>query len=86
VQLNRLNYHFDTLKLGKRFRESSAAVLAEIEDLLGEHLGALAPDAISRYFAAEADRKYKVHGNCIEAAAFRAASENEDYCSGGYRN
>ena len=82
----RLNYHFDTLHLGKRFKASSAAVLAEIEDVLTEHLGALSPIEISMHFASEADRKYRIHGNCIEAAAFRAASKNSDYCSGAYRN
>jgi hypothetical protein len=83
---HRLSYHFETLRLGKRFRESSAAVLAEIEELLTEHLQVLQPDVISRHFILEAVRKYKIHGNCIEAAAFRAASESQDYCSGKYRN
>jgi hypothetical protein len=83
---HRLGYHFDVLRLGKRFRETSAVVLAEIEEMLTGHLGALAPNAIAHHFALEAIRKYKVHGNCIEAAAFRAASESDDYCAGNYRN
>jgi hypothetical protein len=46
----------------------------------------LDPVKLMAHFKSEADRRFRNHGNSLEAAAYRAASRNFEYCSGRYRN
>jgi len=80
----RLSYHFRELALNERMKRLSSKILIEMETYVREALLQFNPAGISAHFASEADRILRTHGNTIEAAANRAASENDDYCSGQY--
>ncbi len=82
----RLVYHFATLQLGRRMRVRSAKVLVELQADVEAYLGGLGPEGLKAHFASEAAKHYDRHGNTLEAAAYLAASVNEDFCAGDYRN
>ncbi len=82
----RLGYHFRTLKLDCRMRTLSSKILVELEADIEDHLGQLGPKGMKVHCESEATRRFKRHGNTLEAAAYRAAAENELFCNGGYRN
>lgn len=82
----RLRYHFDELELSRRFSDHAATILKEMEDVLDQYLATRGPAVVAAHFGDEGERLFRVHGNCIEAAVFQAASLNYNYCAGGYRN
>ena len=83
---DRLAYQFRQLELDRRFKERSATMLVELEAEIDEHLAAFDKDQMANHFAELADRSLRLHGNTIETAAYLAASENEEYCAGGFRS
>ncbi|RYE10640.1 MAG: hypothetical protein EOP22_03280 [Hyphomicrobiales bacterium] len=83
---SRLSYHFDELDLDARFSARGAVILAELEDIIETHSGHWSIQDMSDYFKSEADRLYAVHGNSLEAAAYLAASNDDQFCAGNYRN
>jgi hypothetical protein len=80
---DRLAYHFRELELDCHFKERSATMLVELEAEIDEYLD---EDQMAHHFAELAAWSLRLHGNTIETAAYFAASENEDYCSGGFRS
>lgn len=82
----RLEYHFATLQLDRRMRVRSAKVLVELQSDLEEYLADLGVDGLKAHFASEAAKHYDRHGNTLEAAAYRAASVNDAFCAGEYKN
>jgi hypothetical protein len=82
----RLKYQFGELKLSSRFGVIAATILAEMEDVLSQHLDGLNSAEVAEHFESEARRYFRVHGNCLEAAAYFAAASNVDYCAGAYRS
>jgi hypothetical protein len=82
----RLAYHFRTLELDRRMRELSAKVLVELQADVEDHLQVLQPAGLKIHFAGEAEKRYQRHGNTLEAAAYRAASVDNQFCEGAYRN
>lgn len=82
----RLIYHFQALELGRRYRERSSRVLVEIESDLDGLFHMLGPDGLRAHFDEIATKKFSDHGNVLEAAAYAAAADNADYCSGHYKS
>lgn len=82
----RLEYHFRELELDRRFKEGSATILVELEAILDEHLNNLDAIQMAAHYDGLARRSLRLHGNRLETAALFAAAENEEYCSGGFRN
>jgi len=82
----RLEYHFATLELDRRMRVRSSKVLVELQADLEEYLTAIGVDGLKAHFASEAAKHFTRHGNSLEAAAYRAASVNDAFCAGEYRN
>lgn len=82
----RLEYHFATLQLDRRMRVRSAKVLVELQADVDGYLADRRGDRLKAHFAAEADRLYNLHRNTLEVAAYRAASLNDAFCAGEYRN
>jgi hypothetical protein len=82
----RLEYHFTTLQLDRRMRVRSAKVLVELQSDIEEYLADLGMNGLKAHFASEAAKHYARHGNTLEAAAFRAASVNDAFCTGEYKN
>lgn len=82
----RLKYHFAKLQLDRRMRVRSAKVLVELQSDLEEYLVDLGVEGLKAHFASEAAKHYSRHGNTLEAAAYRAASVNDAFCAGEYRN
>ncbi|WP_147270283.1 MULTISPECIES: HNH endonuclease [Rhodopseudomonas] len=83
---HRLSYHFYELQLGRRFKEASATILVELEAILDEHLGQFDAAQMAAHYNDLGLRSLRLHGNRLETAAYFAAAENADYCSGNYRN
>lgn len=83
---HKLHYHFHELQLDRRFKEASATILVELEAILGEHLGRLDAAQMAAHYNDLGLRALRLHGNRLETAAYFAAAENADYCSGNYRN
>jgi hypothetical protein len=86
VLARRLDYHFRELELDRRFKTMAATVLVELESEISDHLGVLDADQMSRHFHELGSTNFNRHGNTLETAAYFAAAESEEYCSGGYRN
>ncbi len=82
----RLSYHFQRLQLDRRFRTMAATMLVELEAEISEHLGVLNAQEMSEHFGALGQTSFQRHGNVLETAAYFAASESAQYCSGSYRN
>ncbi len=82
----RLAYHFDTLSLDSRMRVRSARVLIELQADVEQYLADLGAGGLKVHFASEADKHFARHGNTLEAAAYRAASTNDAFCAGDYKN
>jgi hypothetical protein len=82
----RLGYHFRTLELDRRMRTRSAKVLVELQFDIEDHLEKLGPQGMKTHFESEARKRFDRHGNVLEAAAYKAASENDAFCKGDYRN
>lgn len=82
----RLRHHFGRLEMDRRMRERSAKVLVELESNVEKYLPLLTSAGLKAYFADEARERFERQGNALEAAAYRAASLNEDFCAGHYRN
>lgn len=82
----RLEYHFTTLQLDRRMRVRSAKVLIELQSDLEQYLTDLGVNGLKAHFASEAVKHYARHGNTLEAAAYRAASVNDAFCAGEYKN
>ncbi len=82
----RLSFHFDQLRLDRRFSERAATILAELESDIAEFLNALAPDVRATHFESVAERTFHRHGNTLEAAAYFAAAQSPQYCEGAWRN
>jgi hypothetical protein len=82
----RLEYHFATLQLDRRMRVRSAKALVELQSDIEGYLADLGPEGLKAHFASEAAKHFERHGNSLEAAAYRAASINDEFCSGDYRN
>lgn len=82
----RLSYHFETLGLDRRFQERAAQILVEIENDLTDHFEGLGAEGLAAHFSSESNRHFRNHGNCLEAAAYLAASESAEFCAGRYRN
>jgi hypothetical protein len=82
----RLEYHFATLQLDRRMRVRSAKVLVELQADVEGYLADLGADGLKAHFASEAAKHYNRHGNTLEAAAYRAASVNDAFCAGEYKN
>jgi hypothetical protein len=86
VLRDRLKYHFKTLNLSERMKVQSARILVELEAKIEERLEALGVEGVKQHFQDEGERSLRRHGNTIETAAYFAAAENDEYCSGSYRN
>lgn len=71
---------------GRRVDQRKAQILVETEADSEEHLEFLRPEGMKEHFQIEGDGAFRRHGNTIGTAAYFATSENEDYCSGGFRN
>jgi hypothetical protein len=82
----RLNYHFRELELDRRFRALAATVLVELEAEISEHLGVLDAPGIAEHFRGLGQTSFGRYGNSLETAAYFAASESLEYCSGSYQN
>jgi hypothetical protein len=82
----RLDYHFHELELDRRFRTLAATVLVELEAEISEHLGVLDAQDMAEHFRDLGQTSFVRHGNSLETAAYFAAAESYEYCSGGYRN
>jgi hypothetical protein len=82
----RLDYHFRELKLDRRFKTRAATVLVELEGEISDHLGILDADQMAQHFRELGLTSFNRHGNTLETAAYFAAAESDEYCSGGYRN
>lgn len=82
----RLKYHFHELELDRRFKTLAATVLVELEAEIAEHLGVLNASGMAEHFRELGNRSFSRHGNSLETAAYFAASESEEYCSGSYKN
>lgn len=82
----RLSYHFDTLRLSERMRKRSSKMLVELQGDVEAHLEALGPNGLRHHFHEEAEKHFNRHGNTLEAAAYRAASLDNEFCAGAYRN
>lgn len=82
----RLEYHFERLELPRRIREQAARILAEMESDIEDYLDQLGADGMKQHYCDAGIRSFQRHGNSIETAAYFAAAENDDYCSGSYRN
>ena len=82
----RLKYHFTTLQLDRRMRVRSANVLVELQADVEDYLAAFGPLGLKAHFASEAVKRYGRQGNTLEVAAYRAASINDAFCAGDYRN
>lgn len=82
----RLKYHFATLRLDSRMRVRSAKVLIELQADVEQYLAGLGVDGLKAHFASEAAKHFARHGNTLEAAAYRAASTNDAFCAGEYKN
>lgn len=82
----RLAYHFTTLELDRRMRERSAKMLVELQADVESYLAGVGQEGLKAHFASEAERIYRRHGNTLEAAAYLAASNNDAFCAGEYKN
>jgi hypothetical protein len=83
---SRLDYHFRELELDRRFKNMAASVLVELEGEITEHLGLLDAAQMAARFQALGQTGFARHGNTLETAAYFAAADSADYCSGNYRN
>ncbi len=82
----RLGHHFEKLKLSHRMKVQSAQILVEIQATIEEFLGEMGPDGLKEHFQSAGEKIFRTHGNTMEMAAYFAAAENENYCSGAYRS
>jgi hypothetical protein len=82
----RLHYHFGTLELDRRFKERSTRVLVEIEDHMTNSFPSLGAAGMKQFFLDESERYFRVHRNCLEAAAYLAAAQNDAFCAGNFKN
>ncbi|MEZ0018229.1 HNH endonuclease [Sinorhizobium fredii] len=82
----RLSFHFRELTLSERMRVHAATILREMEADINDFLEQLGPEGIKAHFLDSGGKSFARHGNTLEAAAYFAAAENDDYCSGRFRN
>jgi hypothetical protein len=82
----RLGYHFRQLELDRRFRTMAATVLVELEAEISDHLGVLNAAETAQHFRELGELSFRRHGNSLETAAYFAASESNEYCSGSYKS
>jgi hypothetical protein len=81
-----LDYHFRELELDRRFKNMAASVLVALEGEIAEHLGLLDAAQMAAHFRELGQTNFARHGNTRETAAYFAAAESQEYCSGNYRN
>jgi hypothetical protein len=86
ILAERLRFHFETFQLSRRFREQAALTLVDIENDLADLFPSLGPQGLKAHLESESKRHLQRHGNCLESAAYLAASENADFCNGRYSN
>lgn len=83
---HRLAFQFDKLQLDRRMRERSSKVLAELEMDVEQLQDKVGTAGVQMHFREAASKAFDLHGNTLEAAAYRAASEDADFCSGDSKN
>lgn len=82
----RLEYDCAKLQLDRRMAVRSANVLVELQRDLEEHLADLGVGGLKVHFTSEAAKRYARHGNTLKVTAYRAASVNDAFCAGEYKN
>lgn len=80
----RVRHQFDTLQLGKRYRELSGRELAGLKRRLCELFSEASADHVSGYLAELAALRFAIDENDRSAVMFEALAADRWYCAGGY--
>lgn len=83
---DRARAHFKSFNLAERYSQEATNELAGLKFSLPAYEESLAPSGIRRHLVIEKQKNETLHPNSWQTALYRALSESDWYCNGGYRS
>jgi len=85
IKAKRLKYHFQIFKLSRLYTSHAASELSNIQHSLTKLFSKVGDKGVKDYLREEASSREKVYINSWQTAMYKALSNSDWYCLGGFK-